>query len=103
MAHYALLDNNIVVQMFVGRDEDDLIDGVINWETYYAPPGFTCKRTSYNTVGGVHLQGGVPFRKNYAAVGDIYDPDRDAFIPPKPTDDAILDEETCLWVIPENE
>ena len=37
------------------------------------------------------------FRKNHAGIGYTYDEDRDAFIPPKPNTDAILNEETCLW------
>ena len=44
-------------------------------------------QTSYN----------ANFRKNYASIGCTYDEDRDAFIPPKPNTDAILNEETCLW------
>ena len=101
MAHYALLDsNNIVTQVFVGRDEDDLAEGVTDWEIYYAPEGFTCRRTSYNTQGGVHATGGIPFRKNYAGIGYTYDPDRDAFIPPKPFPSWVLDEDSCLWEPP---
>jgi hypothetical protein len=101
MAHYALLDsNNIVTQVFVGRDEDDLAPGVTDWEIYYAPEGFTCKRTSYNTAGGVHTGGGTPFRKNYAGIGYTYDEERDAFIPPQPFASWILNEETCLWEAP---
>jgi len=85
MAHYALLnETNIVVDVFVGRDEDDLAEGVTDWEQYYAPAGFTCKRTSYNTQGGVHTGGGTPYRKNYAGIGYTYDEARDAFIPPRP-------------------
>jgi hypothetical protein len=99
MAHYALLDSESrVINVFVGRDENDLIDGVFDWETYYAPEGFVAKRTSYNTLGGAHLLGGVPFRKNYAGIGFTYDAERDAFIPPKPEEgEWILNEETCLW------
>lgn len=90
MAHYAVLDaDNTVVFVFVGRDEHE--DG-IDWEQYYG-----AKRTSYNTVGNVHLHGGTPFRKNYAGIGYVYDPIRDAFIPPKPHQSAVLDEDTCLW------
>jgi len=101
VAHYALLDsNNIVTQVFVGRDEDDLAEGVTDWEIYYAPEGFTCRRTSYNTQGGVHATGGIPFRKNYAGIGYTYDPDRDAFIPPKPFPSWVLDEDSCLWEPP---
>ena len=102
MAHYAELDeNNVVTYVFVGRDEDDLIDGVTNWEDYYARPGFTVKRTSYNTLAGQHLTGGTPFRGNYAGIGFTYDATLDAFIPPKPSEDATLDETTFTWVVPE--
>ena len=71
MAHYAFLDeNNVVVQVIVGRDEDDLVEGVASWEDYYGERhGQTCKRTSYNTAGNQHLLGGVPFRGNYAGIG----------------------------------
>jgi hypothetical protein len=99
MAHYAELDyNNMVTQVFVGRDEDDLAEGVTDWELYYARPGFTVKRTSYNTNGGVHSSGGTPFRGNYAGIGFTYDENLDAFIPPKPAGDWVLNEETFSWV-----
>jgi hypothetical protein len=58
------------------------------------------KQTSYNTVGGVHLLGGTPFRKNHAGIGYIYDEDRDAFIAPKPFNSWILNEDTCFWNAP---
>ena len=58
------------------------------------------KQTSYNTVGGVHLNGGTPLRKNYASVGCTYDQTRDAFIPPKPFNSWTLNETTCLWDSP---
>jgi hypothetical protein len=58
------------------------------------------KQTSYNTIGGVHLLGGTPFRKNYATVGGTYDPIRDAFIGPRPFPSWILNEETCIWEAP---
>lgn len=93
MAHYAYLNsNNIVTNVIVGKEEGE--DGV-NWEEYYG-----AKRTSYNTQGGIHLNGGVPFRKNYAGLGFTYDPVRDAFIPPKPHNTWILNENTCLWEPP---
>jgi len=99
MAHYAFLNmQNIVTEVIVGKDETD---GPTNWEIHYG--NFreqVCKRTSYNTRGGVHLKGGVPFRKNYAGIGYSYDEVRDAFIPPKPFDSWILNETTCLWKAP---
>jgi hypothetical protein len=89
MAHYAFLDlNNIVTEVIVGKDEGE--DG-IDWEQHYGEiRGQTCKRTSYNTYGGVHKKGGTPYRKNYAGIGFTYDADQDAFIAPKPFDNWIL-------------
>ena len=99
MAHYAFLNmQNIVTEVIVGKDETD---GPINWEIHYGNiREQVCKRTSYNTSGGVHSEGGVPFRKNYAGIGYSYDEVRDAFIPPKPFDSWILNETTCLWEAP---
>jgi hypothetical protein len=57
-------------------------------------------QTSYNTYGGVHLSGGTPLRKNYAAIGYTYDETRDAFIPAKPFNSWVLNEDTCLWESP---
>jgi hypothetical protein len=99
MAHYAFLnENNIVTEVIVGKDEgEDSVD----WEAHYgAFRGQPCKRTSYNTLGGVHSSGGTPFRKNYAGIGYTYDAERDAFIAPKPFASWILNEDSCLWDAP---
>jgi len=48
------------------------------------------KQTSYNNN----------IRKNFAGIGFKYDPARDAFIPPKPFNSWILNEDTCLWEAP---
>ena len=56
-------------------------------------------QTSYNTYGGQHPEG-RPLRKNYAGIGFTYDKNRDAFIPPKPFDSWVLNEDTCLWDAP---
>jgi len=99
MAHYAFLDeNNIVTEVIPGRNEDEVVDDITDWEAAYgAIRNQVCKRTSYNTVGGVHTNGGTPYRKNYAGIGYTYDEARDAFIAPKPFDSWVLDEETCQW------
>lgn len=99
MAHYAFLDdNNIVTEVIVGKNEGE--EG-IDWETHYGNfRGQVCKRTSYNTLAGNHLNGGVPYRKNYAAVGYTYDNDRDAFIPPKQFNSWVFNENTCQWEPP---
>ena len=75
------------------------VDNTEYWEGYYGK-GQLCKRTSYNTVGGVHQNGGTPFRKNYAGVGYTYDPVRDAFYAPQPFESWTLNEDTCLWESP---
>lgn len=106
MAHYAFLNmQNIVTEVIVGKDETD---GPTNWEMHYG--NFreqVCKRTSYNTKGGVHYTNGEAsddqsqaFRKNYAGIGYTYDETRDAFIPPQPFDSWILNETSCLWEAP---
>ena len=104
MAHYALLDqNNIVVQVITGKNEDELLDGQpVDWEVFYSQEtGFVCKRTSYNTYAGSHKDQDKPaFRKNYAGIGYVYDVQRDAFITPKPYLSWLLDEDTCVWYAP---
>lgn len=99
MGHYAFLDgNNIVTEVITGKDEGE---GGTNWEQWYGEfRGQVCKRTSYNTSGGVHSSGGTPFRKNYAGIGYTFDEARDAFIPPKPFPSWVLNEDTCLWDAP---
>jgi len=99
MAHYAFLDsNNIVTEVIGGKNEGE--DGV-DWEQWYGKfRNQTCKRTNYNTRGGVHELGGTPFRKNYAGIGFTYDAIRDAFIPPQPFPSWVLNEDTCLWDAP---
>ena len=99
MAHYAFLDlNNIVTEVIVGKDEGE--DG-IDWEQHYGEfRGQPCKRTSYNTHGGVHRNGGTPYRKNYAGMGYTYDATRDAFISPKPFASWLFNETSCTWEPP---
>jgi hypothetical protein len=91
MAHYARIENGIVTQVIV-IEADVLATGL--WGD---PASFV--QTSYNTQGGQHPEG-RPLRKNFAGVGFTYDAQRDAFIPPKPFNSWLLDEETCLWNAP---
>jgi hypothetical protein len=91
IAHYAFLDNNnIVTEVIVGIDETELIEGVYPEIWYGNFRGQTCKRTSYN--GNI--------RKNYAGLGYKYDEALDAFIPPKPYESWVLNEDTALWEAP---
>ena len=110
MAHYALLNyQNIVTKVCTGKNEDETDTNI---ELVYQHMfGQLCKRTSYNTSGGVHYDPvtnepsadqSKAFRKNYAGVGYTYDHSRDAFIPPKPQgfDSWTLNETSCLWEAP---
>ena len=88
MAHYAKIENDIVVQVIVA--EQDFIE-TIEGEWI---------QTSYNTKSGEHLLGGTPLRKNYAGLGYTYDRVRDAFIPHKPSEEYVLNEDKCIWELP---
>lgn len=113
MSHFAKLDeNNVVIFVTVGRQEDDGQEAELSART-----GDVYKQTSYNTYGGIHYatdgegnrtvsaDQSKAFRYNYAGIGFIFDPDRGtdgAFIPPKPEgfDSWVLNEDTCLWEAP---
>jgi hypothetical protein len=75
-----ITDNNGVEQEQLGVD---FINKLYNTRDVW-------KQTSYNRT----------FRKNYAGIGYQYDQTRDAFIPPKPFNSWILNEDTCLWNAP---
>lgn len=91
MAHYAFLDeNNIVTQVIVGRNEDEVVDGISDWEKYYGElMNQKCVRTSYN--GRI--------RGRYAGIGYVYNEARDLFIAPQPYP-SWLNDETGDWVPP---
>jgi hypothetical protein len=84
-----LHDANGIEQESIGIDFLTKLTGWAIW-----------KQTSYNTHGGVHSSGKIPLRKNHAGIGYTYDEDRDAFIPPKPFNSWILNEDTCNWQSP---
>ena len=84
-----LHDSNGVEQEVIGIDFLTKLTGYPVW-----------KQTSYNTHGGVHNNNGTPLRKNHAGIGYTYDETRDAFIPPKPFNSWVLNENTCQWQSP---
>ena len=102
MAHFAKLGiGNIVEQVIVVSDDIattekagvDFINKLYNTRNAW-------RQTSYNTRNGVHILNGVPYRKNYARIGYSFDTQRDAFIPPKPFNSWVLNEDTCNWESP---
>jgi hypothetical protein len=106
MAHFARIDeNNIVTEvlvvsnMYEHRGEDYLANDL--------GLGGRWIKTSYNAVGGKkrnpetnEITNEPGLRKNYAGIGYKYDEELDAFIPPKPFNSWILNEDTCLWDAP---
>jgi hypothetical protein len=92
MSHFAKVENGTVTQVIVV--EQDVLDTGL-----FGDPSLWVQ-TSYNTLGGRHVLGGTPLRKNYAGVGYTYDSERDAFIPPKIYNSWELNEDTCLWQAP---
>ena len=102
MAHFAKLNSeNIVEKVLVVSNEVATNEQAgVNFLNNLLKTNDTWKQTSYNTVGGVHKLGGIPFRKNYAGVGYKYDESRDAFIAPKPYNSWTLNETSCLWEAP---
>lgn len=97
MAHFAQLENNTVIRVIVVSN-DDIKDTQGN-ESEAVGQQF-CQQFGEGTYVQTSYNGS--FRKNYAGVGFTYDPQRDAFIYPKPSDDVELDEETCRWVKRDN-
>ncbi len=89
---------NEVIKDSNGVEQEQL--GIYFLKTLYNEPNAIWKQTSYNTSFGIHKLGKIPFRKNYAGIGYTYDETRDAFIPPKPYNSWILNEQTCNWEAP---
>jgi len=79
--------NNAVITDANGNEQEQLGVDFIN-KLYNTRDVW--KQTSYNNN----------IRKNYAGIGYSYDQTRDAFIPPKPFNSWILDENTCCWNAP---
>ena len=101
MSHYAKVQNGVVIQVIVAEPEF--------FNSFVDTSAGEWIQTSYNTRGGIHYQpnSNTPsedqskaLRKNYAGIGYSYDAERDAFIPPKPYNSWVLNEESCLWEPP---
>jgi hypothetical protein len=109
MASFAKIDSNGKVIQVVSVANQVLHDsngveqeeiGIQFLKNLFNEPDAIWKQTSYNTMNGIHNLGGTPFRKNYAGIGYTYDSQRDAFIPEKPYNSWVLNENTCNWDSP---
>jgi hypothetical protein len=95
LAHFARIENNLVTQVIVVNNKDTSTPdgtevesiGVAFCQRLF---GGNWLKTSYNNN----------IRKNYAGIGYTYDQGRDAFIPPKPFNSWVLNENTCQWEAP---
>lgn len=111
MAHWAEIDkNNIVIRVLV-TDNNEPDEG---YQWLVDNLGGTWIKASYNSFGGVHyipdpardengnkIPSGQPhLRYNYPGPGFLYNEELDAFVPPKPFNSFILDENTCWWKAP---
>jgi len=83
MAHFAKIDKQGVVTKVIVAEQDFINSGAVG-------DSFLWVQTSYNNS----------FRKNYAGLGYLYDKTRDAFIPTKPFNSWVLNEDTCKWRAP---
>jgi len=107
MAHYAKVQEGVVTQVIVA--EPEFFNSFEDTE-----PGLWIK-TSYNMRGGVYYDAATNNpaadqsvidkdnarkRKNFAGIGFSYNGRLDAFVPPKPYDSWLLNEDTCLWEPP---
>lgn len=99
MAHFAKVVNNVVQDIIVA--EEEFIKNL--------PDANLWIQTSYNTRGGIHYKPNsnepsddqsMALRMNYAQIGGLYAPVRDAFIPVKPYPSWVFVEETCTWKAP---
>lgn len=98
MAHFCKLnENNTVIEVHVVNNDDILnlpfptsepvgIEFLKNWSGGYT----NWKQTSYNNN----------FRKRYAGIGYTYDEQRDAFIPPRPFESWVLNEQELAYEPP---
>ena len=96
MAHFAELDeNNEVIWVTVVSNNELLVDGIESEAKgieflQHLGQSRRWVQTSYN----------ANFRKNYAGIGYSYNQEKDAFIPPKPYQSWLLNEEICDWYSP---
>ncbi len=100
MAHYARVNSdNIVIYVtpvsneIITDSNDTEQDELALSHLYESVPesiGDRWIKTSYNNN----------FRKNYASIGYSYDENLDAFIPPKPFNSWVLNEQSGNWEAP---
>ena len=92
MTHFAKVVDNKVVNVIVA--EQEFIDNFVD-----TSPGEWIQ-TSYNTINGVHTQGGAPLRQTFAGVDWNYDRTADVFYAPQPYNSWTLNDSDWVWESP---
>jgi hypothetical protein len=95
MAHFAEIDENNIVKTVIVVNNNVLLDenGIEQEEIGIA----FCKSIYGQDTQWVQTSYNHNFRKNFAGISWVYDPIKDAFIPPKPEWANYFNEDTCRW------
>lgn len=83
MSHFAEIDEAGLVLRVIVAEQDFIDSGAVGDPARWV-------RTSY--TGSI--------RGRFAGIGFTYDAGRDAFIPPRPFESWVLDDETIDWIAP---
>lgn len=96
MAHFAELDGDHIVTRVIVVNNNELLD------EFGVEQEMIGRQFCVNLLGGTWVQTSYNgnIRKNFAGIGYQYDVQRDAFIPPKPFNSWVLNEDTCQWEAP---
>lgn len=98
MAHFAQInEDNQVIQVIVINNADIINSAGIEDEQQGID---FCKTLCGQDTRWVQTSYNSNFRKNFAGIGFTYNQQRDAFIPQKPFNSWVLNEETCRWIAP---
>jgi len=109
MAHFAKIseENEVLTVLYIENkfieDENGVEQesvGQAYLEKHNNWPANLWIRTSYNTYGNQHKEGGTPFRGNYAGVGMVWYPEHDAFLGRKPHASWVYNSTLALWESP---
>lgn len=99
MAHFARIENGVVVELLV--IEQEVVDTGL-----FGDPS-TWVQTSFNTSGGVHYSpttrqpdGGVALRANFGMIGMIYDAENDVFYNKAPARSWTISGPDWIWKAP---
>lgn len=95
MAHFAQIENNIVVRVLVVNNQELMENGI-----EVEAKGIAFLQSIFPNTNWVQTSYNGKFRKNYAGQGYSYDPVLDAFIEPKPFPSWTLEESSCQWIPP---